>query len=70
MNRADFCSHRGIYFIMVMRLDVNVINPAKNLHDLKDLIQNSCWSYLRTIVHFQLHKEVLLNSTAFNFQVS
>ena len=54
---------------MVMRLDLNVTDPARNLHDLKALIQNSCWSYLRTVVHFQLHQEVLLNSTAFSFQV-
>jgi len=59
---------RGIYFIMVMRLDVNVTNPARNLHNLKAMIQNSCWLYLRTVVHFQLHNEVLLNSTAFSFQ--
>jgi len=70
MNCANFCSHRGIYFIMVMRLDVNVTNPARNLHNLKAMIQNSCWLYLRTVVHFQLHNEVLLNSTAFSFQVS
>ena len=55
---------------MVMRLDVNVTNPAKNLRDLTALIHNSCWQYLRTVVHFQLHNEVLLNSTAFSFQVS
>ena len=70
MNFADFCSFRGVYFIMVMRLDLNVTNPARKLYELKALIQNSCWLYLRTVVHFQLHKEVLLNSTAFSFQVS
>ena len=70
MNCADFCSFRGLYFIMVMQLDLNVTNPARTLYDLKALIQNSCWSYLRTVVHFQLPNEVLLNSTAFSFQVS
>jgi len=59
---------RGVYFIMVMQLDLNVTNPARTLYDLKALIQNSCWFYLRTVVHFQLHNEVLLNSTAFSFQ--
>ena len=54
---------------MVMRLDLNMTNPARNLRDLKAMIQNSCWLYLRTVVHFQLHDEVLLNSTAFSFQV-
>ena len=54
---------------MVMRLDLNVTDPARNLPDLKALIQTSCWVYLRTVVHFQLHQEVLLNSTAFSFQV-
>lgn len=70
MNCADFCSFRGVYFIMVMQLDLNVTNPARTLYDLKALIQNSCWLYLRSIVHFQLHNEALLNSTAFSFQVS
>ena len=55
---------------MVMRLDLNVTDPSSKLYDLKVLIQNSCWYYLRTVEHFQLHKEVLLNKTAFNFQVS
>lgn len=69
LNCADFCSFRGVYFIMVMRLDFNVSDPARNLRDLKAIIQNTCWYYLRTIVHFQLHQEVLLNSTAFSFGV-
>lgn len=59
---------RGVYFIMVMRLDFNVPDPARNLRDLKAIIQNTCWHYLRTIVHFQLHQEVILNSTAFSFE--
>ena len=54
---------------MVMRLDFNVPDPARNLRDLKAIIQNTCWHYLRTIVHFQLHQEVILNSTAFSFEV-
>lgn len=54
---------------MVMRLDLDVSNTARNLHNLKAMIQNSCWLYLRTVVHFQLHNEVLLNRTAFSFQV-
>ena len=69
MSCADFCSFRGVYFIVVMRLDLNVTDPARNLRDLKALIQNACWSYLRGVVHFELHQEVLLNSTAFRFQV-
>ena len=54
---------------MVMRLDLNVTNPSRNLYELITLIQNSCWLYLRTVVHFQLHGQLLLNSTAFSFQV-
>lgn len=54
---------------MVMRLDFNLSDPARNLRDLKALIQNTCWYYFRTKVHFQLHQEVLLNSTAFSFEV-
>ena len=69
MDCADICSFRGVYFIMVMRLDLNVSDPARKLRDLKALIQTSCWLYLRTVVHFQLHQEVFLNSTAFSFQV-
>lgn len=59
---------RGVFFIMVMRLDLNVTDSARNLHELKALIQASCWLYLRTVVHFQLHQQLRLNSTAFRFQ--
>ena len=54
---------------MVMRLDLNVTNSSMNLDDLTALIQKSCWSYLRTVVHYQLHQQLLLNSTTFSFQV-
>lgn len=54
---------------MLMRLDLNVTDSARNLHELKALIQTSCWLYLRTVVHFQLHQQLRLNSTAFRFQV-
>jgi len=54
---------------MVIRLDLDVTNSSKNLNDLIALIQNSSWLYLRTVVHFQLQNEVLLNRTAFRFQV-
>ena len=56
---------------MVMRLDLNVTDPSRNLYDLKVSIKNSCWLYLRSVAHFQLHQDpdVLLNSTAFNFKV-
>ncbi|KAJ7393446.1 hypothetical protein OS493_006420 [Desmophyllum pertusum] len=30
---------KGVYFIMVMRLDLNVTNPSRNLYDLKVLIK-------------------------------
>ncbi len=56
---------------MVMRLDMNVTDPSRNLHDLKVLILNTVWMYMRTVLHFQLHRnpDVVLNETAFNFQV-
>lgn len=53
-----------------MQLDMNVTDPAKNLHGLKLMIRNSCWLYLRNIRHFQLYPTVLLNRTTFHFEVS
>lgn len=65
-----FFRFRGVYFTMVMQLDMNVSDPAKNLHSLKLMIKNSCWLYLRNIRHFQLYPTVLLNRTTFHFEVS
>ncbi|XP_078374061.1 uncharacterized protein LOC144657585 [Oculina patagonica] len=62
---------KGVYFIMVMRLDLNVTDPSRNLHDLKKVLGNTVWGYLRTVVHFQIPKpkpKVLLNETAFVFK--
>ncbi|XP_068753478.1 adhesion G-protein coupled receptor G6-like isoform X1 [Montipora capricornis] len=55
----------GVYFIMVIRLDLNVTDPAVNLHYLKRLIRGSCWSYLR---QFQFYSTVYLNITTFNIE--
>ena len=51
---------------MVIRLDLNVTDPAVNLRDLKDSIPRSCWSYLR---QFQFYSTVYLNITTFNIEV-
>ena len=54
---------------MVMRLDINMTDPSKDLTGLKKGIQNACWDYLRIIAHYQLYPTVLLNNTAFRFKV-
>ena len=53
-----------------MRLDFDVENPSKYLYDLKGMIRNYCWDYLRSVVHFELHENIFLDDTAFQFQVS
>ena len=47
-----------------------VTDASKSLYNLKLLIKNSCWVYLRSVKHFQLYSTVLLNRTAFSFEVS
>ena len=61
---------RGVYFIFLIQLDMNVTDPSRNLYNLKLMMKNSCWLYLRSVKHFQLYPSVLLNQTAFFFEVS
>ena len=49
---------------------MNVTDASKSLYDVKLLIKNSCWFYLRGVKHFELYSTVLLNRTAFSFEVS
>ena len=49
---------------------MNVTDASKSLYDVKLLILNSCWVYLRSVKRFQLYSTVLLNRTAFSFEVS
>ena len=49
---------------------MNVTDASKSLYDLKLLIKNSCWFYLRSVKHFELYSTVFLNKTAFSFEVS
>lgn len=58
----------GIYFVIVIRLDFNVSDPSKNLHGLKEMIKNVFWDYLRSVNHFQLCPNVLLNRTSLQFE--
>jgi len=58
----------GVYFIMVMRLDINVTDFSKNLYDLKNMVFNACWFYIRSRKNFELYLTVFLNRSAFNFE--
>ena len=59
----------GLFFVTVIRLDFEMENSWDGWQDLKELIINSVWSYLRMYVHFQLHHNILLNETSFSFMV-
>ena len=61
-----FC--RGVYFTMVMELDLNVTDPAVNRRDVEQMIPNYCWMYLRHH-SFQLNSTVFVNSTTFGIKV-
>ena len=53
-----------------MRLDINVTDLSKNLYDLKNIVLNACWFYIRSRKNFELYPMVFLNRSAFSFEVS
>ena len=61
-----FC--RGVYFTMVMELDLNVTDPAVNRRDVEQMIPHYCSTYLRHH-SFQLNSTVFVNSTTFGIKV-
>lgn len=59
---------RGVYFVMVMELDLNVTDPAVNRRDVEQMIPTFCWMYLRHH-SFQLNSTVFVNRTTFGIKV-
>ncbi|XP_074626971.1 adhesion G-protein coupled receptor G6-like [Acropora palmata] len=58
----------GVYFAMVMELDLNVTDPAVNRRDVEEIIPKSCWMYLR-YHSFQLNSTVFVNRSTFGIKL-